>query len=133
MSAYHCGKLCDNACCAPLRWALDCEYDNLPSCGCESALYQAQLVADDPAKLAELGVMALRVRGVDACVFGDDCFPWQWGILATEQWIEILPHDVPERIIYSMPQFRALLARIITTPPDESSRDECERIIRGET
>lgn len=47
-----------------LRWALECEYDNLPSCGCESHKCQAQLDADDPAKLAAIIAELLRERGI---------------------------------------------------------------------
>jgi hypothetical protein len=140
MSAYHCDKLCSGTCCAPLRWALNCEYDDLPSCGCESALCQAQLAVDDPAKLAELGAMALRARGIDAIAVQANAenaakvnaanpdFAIVWaknGVFLTAwkfDWRTESASDI-----------RALLARIMATPADESSREQCEGLIRGES
>jgi hypothetical protein len=33
---------------------------------------------------------------------------------------------------FALPEFRALLARVMATPADESSREQCEKLIRGE-
>lgn len=44
-------------------------------------------------------------------------------------------HDCGDGVLreMSLTQFRALLAQIMATPPDASSREQCERMIRGET
>ena len=123
MTTFHCDKLCMGECCTPLRWALNCEYDDLPSCGCESALCQAQLAADDPAKLAELMVMAMRARGIEAqpleprdgmCAFACAC------------------EGDAARWMRAMPQARAATLAIMSTPADESSKGRVEALIRGE-
>lgn len=124
MTAYHCEKLCSGPCCAPLQWALE-EW---------SSFY-------DGAKLAELGAMALRARGfADTAHFDDDfALTSQFRIRVQDDgeivcvvWRIEGTHKL-QCVRCTLPQFRALLARIMATSPDESSREQCERMIRGES
>ena len=124
--SFHCDKLCSGACCASLQWALRAQSlidRGLPAALSGMSEQQATALYDvsDPVKLAELLAMALRARGVDV-VSADH--HWTGSIVI------VLRGD--ERIVLSMPQARTVLAAIMALPADESSREACERIIRGD-
>jgi len=98
----------------------------------------------DPAKLTELMMMALRARGFDAaCDWSDrhDFYVAWWPndpqYVDGTQWIHVRAGSFGRFKGLStneldMPATRAKLLRIMRTPADETSRDECERIVRGD-
>ena len=152
MSAYHCDKLCSEPCCALLRWALT-DPDPLNNAELERhTIFEVSGVPDfmscvathkqkaaaavhDPAKLTKLGAMALLARGIPS----DTDFPATsliedpptWVIRANEDTIDIVRND--DITTMSLPEFRTLVARIMATPPDESSREQVEKMVRGVT
>lgn len=145
---YHCDKLCSNACCAPLRWALDmCATIDAGKIVAQAhqlrSEKQLRLSAyndvHDPAKLAELGAMALRARGFSVVVVAPDIQRWKAPNHLSIRWhndeIGVYDDGLMTCLIaesYTLAEFRALLARIMTTPPDASIREQCERLIRGD-
>jgi hypothetical protein len=85
----------------------------------------------NPAKLAELmavGLLARETVRVTVVV--------ELGQITVARWTgwgnESLMQFEWVRKDVSMPQARALLAAIMATPADESSRETCERIVREE-
>jgi DNA-binding NtrC family response regulator len=115
-----------------LQWALSTfdPDDGLPSCGCESAKCQAQLVVDDPAKLAELLAEALRERGVDVPGPSEQTF-WAQLVIQprrTEGVIEIdMPEDGPSFTL-DMPQARAALLRVLSLPEGATAEDAVKAV-----
>jgi len=97
-----------------------------------------------PAKLAELLAMALRSRGhaVDAAHATAEKYDTDTLFLIGSYSDSIIVnwfvrrdthHAWKKRRVLTMPQARAALLAIMATPADKSSREECERIIGGET
>jgi hypothetical protein len=86
----------------------------------------AYAAIDDPAKLAELLAMALRARGSTWAAEADDDDA-QNVLIYQERANGCSYRSVP------LSTARAALAAIMATPADPSSRERCERIIRGES
>lgn len=150
MSTCHCDKLCSNACCVPLWITLDRLAKNKLSSGHNEHGVQFVSFGDghactddrmvrpyndvhDPAKLAELGAMALRARGFIVELLSD-YYPrdqMSYGVVIT--WTNTsVDVRFDEWQNMTLPQFRSILARVMATPADESSREQCEKLIRGE-
>lgn len=128
MTAFHCDKLCSGACCEWVRiWcdvmatrpvfatAVECPVGGCASCYARNALV-------DPAKLAELLVLAMRARGLDLHAF-----------VAFDGERVVVANPLGHGPRLALPQARALLARIMATPPDESSRAQVEALYRCES
>jgi hypothetical protein len=135
MSAYHCDKLCSKTCCAALRDAIDfannSDLDEISRSWKRPKDKIAGLLFDvhDPAKLAQLMAMGLRARGIDAGPINHDgweIWPYKDKIIVDTTYME------DAMFFFALPEFRALLARVMATPADESSREQCEKLIRGE-
>ena len=135
MIAFHCHKLCSCDTCAPVRLIierLDGQNEPTSRIGTRSE-YAAQDALCDPAKLAELMVLALRARGFDVGPFavrgGTTIQIWasNFGTIVVETNGPDYSHTS-----LTMLQTRAKLLAIMQTPPDESSRDACEQILKGE-
>ena len=130
-TTFHCDKLCelfDEHAPRILPWIIE-----RANSGDEFAAYEVTSrslkhaaiwdAVTDPAKLAELMALALRARGFGGAIYVHEqelhvC----WSMTAnctTTQWLTV-------------PQARARLLRIMHTPADPTSRDECERILRGD-
>jgi hypothetical protein len=82
-------------------------------------------LATDPAKLAELLVLGGKVRGLK--IFGSNVFPSHCGIFV----LFATASGAPFRRTLTIPEARALLAAIMATPADESSREQIEALFRG--
>jgi hypothetical protein len=142
VSSFHCDKLCSGECCAPLRWALsECDETSVRHCRrhWKPGEYHACLAVVDSAKLAELMAMALLGRGFardgDRSVSADRrvCVGIHGGLI----WVGIgdtehKPFFMPKKALsFAMPEARAATLAIMTTSASDSSRDACERIVRG--
>jgi hypothetical protein len=152
VTTFHCDKLCSGPCCAPLRFALPfVDSHEIHHCR-KWALgeYEACSAVNDPAKLAELMAMALRARGVNTDLDNDS-----WSVTIVRHLVNgvrisprswLLPSGVPHTTTtrrhatlslpgreydFDMPEARAKLLAIMATSANETSRDECERILRG--
>lgn len=152
-TTYHCDKLCSGECCAPLRYGLDrwmrapgfaanlCDIkDDEKGPNWPQQQHDALLALSDPAKLADLGAMALRARGFSVVVVAPDIQRWKAPNHLSIRWHddEIGVYDdglltclVAES--YTLAEFRALVARTMATLANESSREQAERLIRGES
>ena len=97
----------------------------------------------DPAKLAELMAMGLRARGVDAVSrcrsdYGAKQLDLTHAVVIWDQsqtTTEAMLFDIYGYCtwkIVKMPDVRSMLARIMLTPADESSKSRVEALIRGE-
>jgi len=145
MITFHCDKLCSGECCAPLRWALDkCEYAIVFERRKRAREAAALIAIDDPAKLAALMAMALRSRGVDVALYDQrGMWTWQTQFAVYPCWITVqldpeihgvsVEHTSGHGFDMTPTQAHAMLVAIMATPADDSSRDACERIIRGES
>lgn len=135
----HCDKICSNACCEPLRLALD-DAEHGPEFAAHMAehpealgtnAWQLALVEiHDPAKLAKLYVIALRARGfvdVNRIQITYYVHPIIKAPMIGIWW----PRHC-ENADCDMPTARARLASIMKTDPVESSFAPCDRILRGE-
>ena len=134
---FHCDKLCGGECCKKIRRMLRMSLGNtdqlatIANCTCIECTILRALY--NPAKRAELMAMALRARGIDAAVE-------RWQITQPPSDI-VIWHDEQNIRIYggrvwqvwrrslSMAQARDILAAIMRTPADESSKSQCEQII----
>jgi len=148
-TAFHCDNLCSCDTCAPTRWALSyVEGFRKPLgsyaavCHRESAAYLAAWSASrDPAKLAELMAMGGESRGMVVLIFPLAARATTAPILRDKA--TLVFYDVDAIHIYpslsltprilTLGQVRADLLAIMSTPANETSRNECERIIRGES
>ena len=126
MTTFHCATLCSGPCCAPLLHMLTRSQSGVsmePRKDTPVSIRCAIVAVLDPVKLAELMALALRARGFGGAIYVHEqelhvC----WSMTAnctTTQWLTV-------------PQARARLLRIMHTPADPTSRDECERILRGD-
>lgn len=154
MTTFHCDKLCSCDTCAPIRWALSYVESVGKPLGSYAAVCHrdsaerlaAWFASRDPAKLAELTLLAMVARGWHSfddpgeymelpCVHvvSDvvDSTPYV-GIRLW--WWEDLDKHVRRSLemTFAIHKARAKLLAIMQTSPDESSRDACERILRGE-
>jgi hypothetical protein len=154
MKAYCCDKLCSGECC---EWLQNALADPLDPDGCTCPECQAYDAVRSPAKLAELLAMALRARGLWASIeaWNEGAYSpatqrveitkthyrlWADASSAHEvdhEWSQCVG-DVCEHYILdidaeAMTKARAFVAAIVATPPEESSRGQCERIVRGES
>lgn len=148
MTTFHCDKLCSCDTCAPLRSGLanrihgplspqgrdDCPILKafggtaiIDACDTMRAVYRA---TDDPAKLAELYALALRPRGLGD---GEHIRITHWVHPVTnKQMIGIWWRRECVNADCDLPTARAKLLAIMQTSPDESSRDACNQILKGE-
>jgi hypothetical protein len=88
----------------------------------------------NPAKLAELIVIALRARDIDAVgVDGENpgCRSAAFAVWSNSDGV-VIDDDACKFHELTMPQARRILAAIMATPADVSSREQCERLIKGE-
>jgi len=132
---YHCDKLCGLECCVVLAWAL-CFTDSPEVHHCRKWApweYGACTAVADPARLAELMVRALRARGpsVERVDF-DKRYDSLADIAVFVDGDSICLETGDDLYTLTMPQARALLAAIMSTPVGLASREQCVRIIRGE-
>lgn len=148
MTTFHCDKLCSCDACAPIRWALS----YVESVGKPLGSYAAGMFRDsakctaawwasrDPAKLAELMVMGLRARGLSVEVRRYGAHRWTrstdvaiWYGYA-DNGLQLYVGD-PIGTTFcpvTLVEFCAKLLAVMQTSPNESSREACERILRGE-
>lgn len=150
MSAFHCDKLCGCDACEPLVFALNivasdpisaANFATSKAPGDDNGLREwcAVNALADPAKLAELMASALRARGL-----------WKWsasmsiptgaimfdviarvdGAIRCELWDCRKVRSFRREL--SMVEFRTRLLAIMQTTANESSREACERILRGD-
>ena len=142
MTTFHCDKLCSGECCAHLIVALNaaciwnwthekthvCAFCALTETidgvrhrfpGKHPERLAAIDAAGDSAKLAELMATGLRERGLF--------------VVCAKVGTAIHVH-LPQPIVYvlTVPQARALLACVMATPPDASSKALVEALVRGE-
>ena len=150
----HCDKLCSGECCSHLLKALALVLRDHVTCahipnvargdvfGAATSMV-AHAAIDDPAKLAELMVMGLRARGIDA-VFRRLSEHRTYGRTVPDVAIWDRSVTVPDAILLDVkgyciwriiraPDARAKLLAITQTEPSESSHESCERILRGES
>jgi len=135
--SFHCDKLCDGECCFHLLKALALVLRDHVTCARipnvargdmfgATASMQAHAAVDDPAKLAELFVLAESARGdrYEFVVSGDTIEWCEWA-KGKKRLLTIA--------IWTMAQAREKLLAIMHTPADLSSREACEKILRGES
>lgn len=99
------------------------------------AIRRAIVAVTDPARLAELMAMALRARGFDVPGPHEQSYWAQLVIDVLREWNQ-LRVELPENdsvLVLDMPTARTKLLAIMVTPPDESSREACKKILRGDT
>ena len=103
--------------------------------GPKTAVVEALL---DPAKLAELMASALRARGLEMTIDTDRdnvCISVLNGdiVVEYEQQGERAPGDWSgySKVVFALPTARTQLLAIMQTTADPSSRETCERILRG--
>jgi len=135
--SFHCDKLRSGECCFHLLKALALVLRDHVTCahipnvargdmfGAATSM-AAHASIDDPAKLAELFVLAESARGdrYEFVVSGNTIEWCEWAkgkkrLLTIEIW--------------TMAQAREKLLAIMHTPADLSSREACEKILRGES
>jgi len=153
--SFHCDKLCSDECCAVLRSRL--AMAQLRDAGIDvdkTAAYRRKLLMErghdaakieasaakcaivdavilDPAKLAELYVLALGARGF---VNGARLRITHWEHPTKKvQMIGIWSPRRCENFDCDMPTARTRLLRIMSTPANGDSHDECKRVLRGES
>lgn len=143
MTTFHCDKLCSCNTCAPIRWALKLATQDIrraevfvqypPQTGDTGELqfeYEAMCAILDPAKLAELMVMGLRARGIQISI--EDANEYGVSFLIWSAKHPVHGRPLPEQRWVSPAKVRSQVLAIMATPPDESSREACERILKGE-
>jgi hypothetical protein len=130
MIAYYCDKLCSGECCAPLRWALIAALNPPEDTATREAIWiaygEALEVINNPTKLAELLDVALNARGVES-----QALTPKDGLCAVA-YVASSDGEVV-RYMRPIPEARGDLVAIIATPANKTSRDECERIVQGDT
>ena len=129
---FHCDKLCGGKCCAPLRYGLanriHCrgKATGVAIIVAHATMRDTYQAIDDPAKLAELMASALRAR-----------MPQTWriygagGDLGIGICVEMENNFIDARMTPA--QARESLLTIMRMSADPSSREACERILRGDT
>ena len=141
MTTFHCDKLCSGECCFHLVKALALVLRDHVTCAHipnvargdmfgATASMMAHAAIDDPAKLAELYVLALRARGFGD---GEHVRITHWVHPMTKKpMIGIWWRSECVNADCDMSTARAKLLAIMNADPDESSREACEQILRGE-